>query len=266
MKLLKTRFAGPGIAFLTVLFLVTMTVPYVSAGGRQEAQTQQSDPGTRIEMGAEEEAEPADTGTERDATRPAWLLGRHPLDDQLEPTISGNIENGYVPVGLDMQAGDVAVLYLLTDDIEFERWTIQRVDDAREIDATVTAWLQEGWMPLDLSLVPGGVAFLFVETAHEIDSWRIEVVPAETETVEAMYGEYQANGYVPYGLAADPEREQFWILFLRAEGNFNIPPVIFDGYSPEELSQGVNDRYASGALPWAMTRLPTAFFVQYIQP
>ncbi len=257
-----------------ILLLAATTV---TAGGRREQRdTAAPDTSTRIEMGteqtgAEENTDGAsdsftgDAGDVGDETLPAWILGRHPLDDQLEPTISGNIERGYVPVGLDMKTGDVTVLYLLTDEIEFTRWTIQKIEDAREINATITAWLQDGWMPLDISLIPGGIAALLVETDHEIDSWRIEVVPATTEALETAYGEYQASGYIPYGLASDPEKSQVWILFLRAEGQFEVPSVLIDAYTDDSVVTGVNERYAAGALPWAMTRLPGSFLVQYLQ-
>jgi hypothetical protein len=242
------------------------------AGGRQEQQSQPRqtpprDQGERIELGDSNETNgTTDDESDESERRPAWILGQHDMDEGIEEEISDTIENGYVPVGFDMLGGNVTILYLLTNDIEFTRWTIQRVDDAREMNDTVTVWLRDGWMPLDFALIPGGVSFFLVQTEHEIDSWRIEVIPATSEALERTYGQYQADGYVPYGLAADPIEELFWILFLRAEGNFDIPQVVFDGFLNDDVTEGINERLVNGALPWAMTRLPDRFFVQFVQP
>lgn len=271
------------------LFVILLaTVVFAASAGGQKEQHQQpqqpkssTDSGTRIELGnptgtktdtgPDETREPEMKSKEdqRSGPRPVWVLIDHPLDNNVVRNISGVIDDGYVPVGMDIGDQGVSILYASSSKIVFDRWTIQEFTDLSKLNTELSAFIVDGWLPMDISRTGGGLSVLLVQgdTMEEVLGWRIhEVSAADPGNILQTLEQYRNKGFLPYGVTIDRADNEFWFLLLqteRPEGT-DIRRVAFNGFSNEDIQEGITTDVANNLLPWGLARGNNATFVLYL--
>jgi hypothetical protein len=275
---------------LPIVLLASLLLPgLVSAGGRQEEpdrsrRSDNSSESTRIDMG---NAVDSQDGQQRDGApgrsdnqqspetddtsenRPLWALIDHPMDDQAVRNISGVIDDGYVPVGMDIGDDRISMLYASSTDIEFDRWIIHEFTELGNLNNEFSAFLLDGWLPMDISKTADGLSVLFVRGAEEqeILGWRIqEISAAEPDAVLDILGNYRDEGFLPYGITIEREDNEFWFLLLQSDrpAGSEMRRVALNGFTNENIQDGITGDIRNNLLPWGLARGNEGSFVLYI--
>lgn len=267
----------------SVIFTVVLPAMLV-AGGRQEQaensrETEDRSGSTRIELGesVNEPSDPPDTAnaeTDKDALdgseeRPIWALIDHPMDDQAVRNISGVIDDGYVPVGMDIGNSHISVLYASSTDIVFDRWIIHEFTKLENLNNEFSGFLLDGWIPMDISRTPDGLSVLFVrgDGQQEILGWRIQEISAgDPDAVLQTLERYRDNGFLPYGVTIDREDDEFWFLLLQTEQpvDTELRRIALNGFTNENIQEGISTDIQNQLLPWGLARGNEGSFVLYL--
>ncbi len=202
-----------------------------------------------------------------DVEGPTALVNHPPDFEQAEQDISEIIAQGYIPIGLEVDAEEgLYVLYGEAPDITLERWFMYEFEDLSKLEDEITAAIDEGWIPLDISATgDAGLIVLFADMDIQIDGWRIHTDPAGAETVEDTLHAFREDGFSPWGLSYADGR--IWHLFLDESELPEPRAVNIQTYprSGEIIEEGMSDEMEEGWFPWAlmMRSDPDAASIEY---
>lgn len=262
-----------------LLMMIIVSLLFVSlalAGGRRErAQEEQPEPAPptprqRIEFGREVERPETQPEDEREPGLGPWILADHKLDQTLEREISGIMQQGYTPVGMEKTADGISMLYILTETVLFDRWIIHEFTDLSVLNDEFSAFLLDGWLPMGFSKEGESITTFFVRSRDtEVTSWRMHNVPAEDlEQLIEIVKAYINRGYVPYGLSIDETDNRIWLLVLETEtapgATGRQANVLINAFKESDIIEGITRDVSRGAVPWAMSRGREASFFLYL--
>jgi len=276
----KRFFTTTARSALAISMATALTLS-VAAGGNRETQTeeptqnQSEQDSSRIEFedGNQVDRESQDDDSESedsaDSEQPVWAIVDHPLENDLVNNISGILEDGYAPVGMDNTQDAISMLYAKSNRIIFDQWVIHEFTDLSNLNEEFSTFLLNGWTPMDISVTDSGLSTLFVqgEENPEITGWRIHEVPVdELESVFSVLQGYRDDGFLPYGVSIDQENQEFWFLMIQSERSQNTEParVAFNAFSQDEVAEGITNDIANGLLPWGLARGRESSFVLYL--
>lgn len=188
-----------------------------------------------------------------------------PIDDPVAPdTINLLIEEGFVPVGLEVDADGSATMLLLRDAAqEIETWHIRSYTDPDTMENEISAAIQLGWTPMDISRVAAGLVVLFVERGEQVDSWRLHTEPDSADHRTASIQSFADQGFSLAGFSTSEGRA--WMLFLR-EGSADEPAIgTISAYDKNttDLRDGLAQAIAFGWIPIALGASESSLLVGY---
>ena len=274
---------------IAIAFMLSVTT--VFAGGRREDNqndaTGPRDPGTRIEMGNPVDRETNEAGDERERSEentsseqggraedasddPIWLIVDHEIATGLEGEISSVISDGYVPTGLDLTSDAVSLLYVKTDRVLFDRWTIQEFAMDETLNDAFSSILLQNWLPMGISIGDDDtMSALFVRLEDEtpVEGWRLQKISTvDLQEIFSIISDYREDGFIPYGIALNPDDSELWLLMVQTTGAIENEPnsVLLNAFRDDEITAGITADIANGALPWGMARGSEASFFSYI--
>ena len=282
------RRTGRSVAVLSLATAITLSA---TAGGQREqnAAPNAQDQGTRIDI---QEGNSVDSGNGDAATesqggqdqggdtnagnaqsdqqsQAVWALVDPPKDDQIIRNVSGIIQDGYVPVGMDDTGDAISVLYAKSNRVVFNRWIIQEFTDLDNLDRDFSEFLLNGWTPMDISVTDAGLSALFVKGDEDpgITGWRIHQVPVEElDSVFSIFEGYRQDGFLPYGVSIDHENNQFWFLMVQQDRPEGAEParIAFNGFEEGSVRDGITADIENGLLPWGLARGERSTYVLYL--
>lgn len=280
------------IRTVLVIALIAGITLSATAGGNQErgGEAEQENGDTRIELGNSarsssengqhnenegDDTEADDASSNRsgrrvvETDRPIWALVDHEKTDSMANEVSGIIEDGYTPVGMEVREDDISLLYASTNEIDFDRWIIREFTNLDNLNNEMSAFLLDGWTPMDISKTDAGLSVLFIKGDHqqEILGWRIHEISAldlrnAIDTLEA----YRDAGYAAYGVTIDRQDNEFWFLMLQFDrpSESRMARIAVNGFENDEIESGITGDVQNGLLPWGLARGRDATFVLYL--
>lgn len=262
--------------------LLPAVVLTVEAGGRQEEAPQEgeleiesaiddptSEDAQETEPNASSEDESDQPPAEDPEGQPVWVIADHELNEMIEREISGLVEDGYTPIGMETTDNGISVLYLQTSEVLFDRWVIHEFTELDNLNQEMSEFLVEGWVPTGFSKDGDSITALFIRSEETaVSGWRIDDVPAgDTQQLINVTEAYIQEGFVPYGLSIDDSDDRVWLLFLETSvspGGDQRPNLLINAFEEEEITDGITSDVAQGAVPWAMSRETEVSFFLYL--
>ena len=191
------------------------------------------------------------------------------MDDQVVQNISGVIDDGFAPVGMDIRDDEISMLYASSTEVIFDRWIIREFTELDNLNDEFSAFLVAGWTPMDISKTASGLSVLFVQgdQQQEILGWRMhEISAADPEAVIEILDRYRERGFLPYGVTLDQENNEFWFLLLQFDqpADTEIRRIALNAFTNENVREGINEDIRNNLLPWGLARGNEGSFVLYV--
>jgi len=195
---------------------------------------------------------------------PLWLIAEHRIGERLEREISSTIEEGYVPVGMEFTEEHLSMLYVRTDDFDFQRWTIHEFTNLDNLEEEFSGFLLEAWVPVAISRTDEGLTTLFLEDESiELSAWQLTVGEFETQAILDTYDQWRQRGYESYGISMDDE-ERIWYLFLDIDTPAPPALMLFNGYPKDEAAEGINADIEQGGVPWGLIDSGENYYLHFL--
>lgn len=132
-----------------------------------------------------------------------WYLGRHGMDKQvLLDEITAKANDGFVPMGLSINAGYIYVLYYKSDSFKFSRWSLNWYDSVDELKQGITGKMNDGYLPTGFNYTGSRIYVLYIKTSFDAKRWQI--VPADSDEPEAFtraVASWTADYFLPVGIS-----------------------------------------------------------------
>jgi hypothetical protein len=195
----------------------------------------------------------------------AWQLLVFPAgDNTATQTVNDYISAGFLPVGMEIEAGDsLSILLVQAGVIEVESWAIIDYDDWNALEAEITGGIQDGFVPMDISRFGEALAVLWVRADIPIDGWRISTSSVDATERTRTVNEFQGQGFTLWGVSEHDGL--MWYLFLRQPG---APPAgAISRFSREAgaIQEGIVAANENGWVPAAYAAGNTATYVGFIR-
>ncbi|GEM_PF-5903866 len=196
-----------------------------------------------------------------------WVMDEYEVEGETrDEEIQNRIDDGYLPVGMEVAAGEeLWLLYIHSDSLPFDQFLIVEYSQVGTLEAEMSSMINTGWVPVDLARYKNGMLVFFINTdAVTVGDWGLSMTLGMEQTIEQTYREAAEAGYSPWGLTSD-DSGTLWFLFLSEPNRESPRPVSLSYHEPEEdaFEPGVNAKIGEGWIPWGMMFGPENIYFQY---
>ncbi len=142
-----------------------------------------------------------------------WKISAFP-HDEINQGLSTLMEEGWMPVGFDMQ-NSLAMFLLLKIDADISSWGIIDVGiESEDLAGNFQRLFEQDMRPMDISVLDGRIYILAVESPMVVPGeGLIQSLPLDTEQTQAEILRRSEQGFIPWGLGL--HNDSVLMLFLQ---------------------------------------------------
>lgn len=200
-------------------------------------------------LGAQEDG-PSDSEQRQMSPDAPWRLVVFPPGelDGAASDISGIIEEGFMPVGLEIEpSSETTLLFVQAGDAEVQGWAITDYLDWNQLEAEITATIRQGFVPMDISRYGDALGVLWVRMDLPIAGWRIHAAENTAAERADTLNRFQEQGFSLWGVSL--YQDLLWYLFIRRDENQTAGAISLYGKDLNEVRGGIVTSGESGWLP-----------------
>ena len=187
--------------------------------------------------------------------QPPWRFFQIPLaadEELIREKITQFMEDGYYPVGLEIQGGDVLSILSQREDIPARNYRLQQFTDFEKLSADFAFLFSKGWVPAGAAFTGESMIGIFLAGSERLTAWKMLPVSGNTflerqQNINRMVADARNEGLEPFALSR--LGGQLMLGFVTSHrwenprGNYLLDRYENDGIS---FVEGINTRLAEG--------------------
>jgi hypothetical protein len=182
-----------------------------------------------------------------------------------EEEVSGYIEEGYIPVGFEVEPGkSLSILLVRSGGVPIDGWVMTDYENWDELEARVSGTIQHGFVPMDISRAGEGIAILWVKTPMAITSWRLHREASSAANQESVIRRFGDQGFSLWGVSETDN--EFWFLFLKLADQKQEGAIAFMENDLTVFRDALESSREEGWLPNGLALNDESFYVSFIRP